>query len=208
MDSTSSARQRPTASARSHDSSQEPLTRPWHLARRFVLPRGECPTQSRGLRARSFRKTGLMLRAKRSALNAAGPCQSPELLASSAPYPRFLTRLRLLSWYRERGGLFAALRRMAIALVPCLRTARPKTASLEVREDEMQNLQPGEWIEVKSRVEILSTLDENAKHRGSASSRRCSISVDDGSGFSSESRKSAWKIRPTSVASRIRFYSR
>jgi len=107
-----------------------------------------------------------MLRAKRSALNAAGPCQSPELLASSAPYPRFLTRLRLLSWYREREGLFAALRRMAIVLVPGLRTARRKTARLEVWEDEIQSLQPGEWIEVQSRDEIISTLDQNAKRRG------------------------------------------
>src|SRR6516165_2913988 len=122
MDSTSSARQRPTASARSHDSSQEPLTRPRRLARQFAPPRGECPTQSRGLSACSFRKTELMLSPKPSALNAAGPCQSPQLLASSAPYPRFLTRLRLLSWYMEREGLFGALRRTAIALVPGLRT--------------------------------------------------------------------------------------
>ena len=107
-----------------------------------------------------------MLSAKPSALNTAGPCQSPELLESSGPYPRFLTRVRLLSWYREREGLFAALRRMAIALVPGLRTARRKTARLEIWEDEIQNLQPGEWIEVKSRDEILSTLDQNAKHRG------------------------------------------
>jgi hypothetical protein len=55
---------------------------------------------------------------------------------------------------------------MAIALVPGLRTARRKTARLEIWEDEIQNLQPGEWIEVKSRDEILSTLDQNAKHRG------------------------------------------
>jgi hypothetical protein len=104
-----------------------------------------------------------MLSAKQSTLNAAGPCQSTELLASSSPYPRFLTRLRLLSWYMEREGLFATLRRMTIALVPGLRTAQRKP---EVWEDEIQNLQPGEWVEVKSRDEILSTLDENAKHRG------------------------------------------
>jgi hypothetical protein len=107
-----------------------------------------------------------MLSAKQSALNTAGPCQSPELLASSGPYPRFLTRLRLLSWYVEREGCFAALRRMAIALVPGLRTAWRRTARLEVWEDEIQNFQPGEWVEVKSRDEILSTLDQNAKHRG------------------------------------------
>ena len=115
---------------------------------------------------RSPRKMGLMLSAKQSALNTAGPCQSPELLASSSPYPRFLTRLRLLSWYMEREGLLGALRRTAIALVPGLRTAQRKTTRVEVWENEIPHLQPGEWIEVKSRDEILSTLDQNAKHRG------------------------------------------
>jgi hypothetical protein len=107
-----------------------------------------------------------MLSAKQSALNTAGPCQSPELLTSSSPYPRFLTRLRLLSWYMEREGLFATLRRIAITLVPGLRTAQREPARVQVWEDEIQNLQPGEWVEVKSRDEILSTLDQNAKHRG------------------------------------------
>ena len=100
-----------------------------------------------------------MLSAKQSALNTAGPCQSPELLASSSPYPRFLTRWRLLSWYMEREGFFATFRRMTIALVPGLRTARRKTARVESWEDEIQSLQPGEWVEVNSRDEILSTLD-------------------------------------------------
>jgi hypothetical protein len=107
-----------------------------------------------------------MLSAKQSALNTAGPCQSPELLASSSPYPRFLTRLRLLSWYMDREGFSATLRRMAMTLVPGLKTARRKPACVDVWEDEIQNLQPGEWVEVKSRDEILSTLDQNAKHRG------------------------------------------
>jgi hypothetical protein len=107
-----------------------------------------------------------MLSAKQSALNTAGPCQSPELLASSSPYPRFLTRLRLPSWYIERDGLFGALRRTAIALVPGLRTTQRKTARVEVWEDEIQNLQPGEWVEVKSRDEILCAHDHNAKHSG------------------------------------------
>ena len=107
-----------------------------------------------------------MLSAKQSALNTAGPCQSPELLESSAPHSRLLTRLRLLSWYMEREGFFGTVRRMAIALIPGLGTARRKTARVEFGEDEIQSLQPGEWVEVKARDEILSTLDQNAKHRG------------------------------------------
>jgi hypothetical protein len=107
-----------------------------------------------------------MLSAKQSALNTAGPCQSPELLAASSPYPRFLIRLHLLSWYKKREGFLGALRRVAIALVPGLRTAGRKAARVRFREDEIQNLQSGEWVEVKSRDEILSTLDQDAKHRG------------------------------------------
>jgi len=107
-----------------------------------------------------------MLSAKQSELNTACPCQNPELLGSSSPYPRFLTRLRPLSWHLERQGLFGTFRRMTNALVPTLRAARRKPARVEVWEDEIQNLQPGEWVEVKSREEILPTLDQNAKHRG------------------------------------------
>src|SRR5262249_44850483 len=104
---------------------------------------------------------------KQSALkHCKAPRQSPDLLASSSPYPRFLTRLRLLSWYMEREGLIDAFRQRATALVPGLRTAHHKTAPVEVWEDEIQNRQPGEWVEVKSREEIPSTLDQNAKHRG------------------------------------------
>jgi hypothetical protein len=61
---------------------------------------------------------------------------------------------------------FRRLRRKATALVPGLTTGRHKTAPVKVWDDEIQNLQPGEWVEVKSRDEILSTLDKNAKHRG------------------------------------------
>jgi len=34
------------------------------------------------------------------------------------------------------------------------------------RDDEMLNLQPGEWVEVKSEKEILATLDEKGAYKG------------------------------------------
>jgi hypothetical protein len=52
---------------------------------------------------------------------------------------------------------------------------RRKTAPVEVWEDEIQNLQLGEWVELNSGDEILSTLDQNAKHRGLRFCRRCTI---------------------------------
>jgi hypothetical protein len=110
-----------------------------------------------------------MLTAKQSQLNNAGPCQSPELLASSSPYPRFMTRLHLISWYIKREGIFVGLRRMATAISTVLKPAQrriPSVAAQDVWEDEVQDFQPGEWVEVKSREEILPTLDQNAKHRG------------------------------------------
>jgi hypothetical protein len=52
---------------------------------------------------------------------------------------------------------------------------RRKPAPVEVWEDEIQNLQLGEWVELNSGGEILSTLDQNAKHRGLRFCRRCTI---------------------------------
>jgi hypothetical protein len=136
-----------------------------------------------------------MLSAKQSALNTARSCQGPELRTSSASYPRF-RRLRLLSWYMRREGLFGALRRMAIGLVPALRVARRNTASLQVWEDEIQNLQPDERVEVKSRDEILPTLDQNSKHRGLPFVPRLYDFSGRRSVFSGGSRKSASRTRP------------
>jgi hypothetical protein len=52
---------------------------------------------------------------------------------------------------------------------------RRKTMPVEVWEDEIQNLQLGEWRELNSGDEILSTLDQNAKQRGLRFCRRCTI---------------------------------
>jgi hypothetical protein len=117
-----------------------------------------------------------MLSAKESSLNTAGPCQSPELIESSSPYPRLLTRLRLAFWYAQREGVVRALGRIATALVPFNArsiaiaghqgsiTVQAIQPSVDGRE--VLNLQPGEWVEVRSRAEIMATLDSTYKHRG------------------------------------------
>jgi hypothetical protein len=97
----------------------------------------------------------------------AGPCQNPELLEATSHYPRILTRLRLVLWYVQREGVFGALRRGA-------RVAWQATQQLEsdpfrrsiLDDGEALNLQPDEWVEVKSKVEIFDTLDREGKHRG------------------------------------------
>jgi hypothetical protein len=98
-----------------------------------------------------------------------GPCQSPELLESTKYYPRILTRLRLLLWYARREGALVAFNRIAKALGSELAPAEysgPTPSARTLAVEEVLNLQPGEWIEVKSRDEILQTLDVHAKNRG------------------------------------------
>jgi hypothetical protein len=100
-----------------------------------------------------------------------GPCQSPEMLQSSAYYPRILTRLRLVWWYIKRQGLFNTFRRVANLLAPGLFgtsacSSRFATMEAIAAPDQAHNLQSGEWVEVKSKDEILRTLDEHGKHRG------------------------------------------
>jgi hypothetical protein len=40
------------------------------------------------------------------------------------------------------------------------------TSAKQPREDEVLNLQPGEWVEVKSEQEILAILDANGAYKG------------------------------------------
>jgi len=109
--------------------------------------------------------------AKYPSVQNSGPCQNPDMLEATAPYPRILTRLRLARWYAGRQGFASVLRRVACAIAPSIteRAARadaaPQLAPI-ARADERLNLRPGEWVEVKPMEEILPTLDEHAKHRG------------------------------------------
>ena len=103
-----------------------------------------------------------------SSLNNAGPCQNPELIESTLPYPRILTRLRLTLWCLRREGVLGTLRRVINALAPGIVKARSGDARI-TRIDavpEHLSLQPGEWVQVRSKEEILLTLDRDGKHRG------------------------------------------
>ncbi len=98
-------------------------------------------------------------------------CQSPEMFESTSYYPRVLTRLRLTLWYVEREGLLGTLRRVtntfAVGISTALSSARKNIPAVAPSlAEEVLNLQPGEWVEVKSREEILATLDVNGKSRG------------------------------------------
>jgi hypothetical protein len=91
---------------------------------------------------------------------------------------------------------------------------RRKTMPVEVWEDEIQNLQLGEWRELNSGDEILSTLDQKAKQRGLRFCRRCTIlwrrfRVSNGwKNLRTEHELRPHRTRPASAGSRTHFYSR
>lgn len=70
-------------------------------------------------------------------------------------------------WHLENYGWCKGLR------VACLglwrrskRPLRAKSPGQGIPSQETLDLQPGEWVEVKSAREILATLDHNRRHRG------------------------------------------
>ena len=100
-----------------------------------------------------------------------GVCQSPEMLKSSTYYPRILTRLRMALWFMEREGLLSATRRVINEFAEILSALRAgsdndSTRRMPDNQDEVLNLKAGEWVEVKSKEEILKTLDEGGGNRG------------------------------------------
>jgi hypothetical protein len=74
--------------------------------------------------------------------------------------------MRLLVWYAQREGIASALRKVVSTLIPG--AARPSSdlPSRSSPADQNKNLQPGEWVEVKSKEEILQTLDQHGKNYG------------------------------------------
>jgi len=113
----------------------------------------------------------MSLLAKVPRVGNSGPCQSPEMHEATSPYPRIFTRLRLAGWYARREGIASVLRRAACVIAPSMmgrdaHAGEARPLALVPRAEERLNLRPGEWIEVKSREEIMATLDDHAKHRG------------------------------------------
>jgi hypothetical protein len=97
-------------------------------------------------------------------------CQASELLKATDPLSRWEKLGRLLSGLRagnftalqmaQHSGtwLFLKIRRMLVGEYP-----RGSSGSTPV---ESLNLQPGEWVEVKSMQSIIETLDERGLNRG------------------------------------------
>lgn len=72
--------------------------------------------------------------------------------------------LRVIQTFKEGGPRHTA--QMAVDYVK--RRTRPKKAIVQrpLSGEEVLNLQPGEWVEVKSAEEIAATLDARGKNRG------------------------------------------
>ena len=97
-------------------------------------------------------------------------CQASELLKATDPLSRWEKLGRLLSGLRvgnftalqiaQSSGtwLFLRIRRMLVG-----EYVRGSSQSTRV---ESLNLQPGEWVEVKSMQSIIETLDEHGRNRG------------------------------------------
>jgi hypothetical protein len=97
-------------------------------------------------------------------------CQASELLKATDPLSRWEKLGRLLSGLRVGNftalqmaqsigtWLFLRIRRMLVG-----EYARGSSVSTRV---ESLNLQPGEWVEVKSMQSIIETLDEHGRNRG------------------------------------------
>jgi hypothetical protein len=69
-------------------------------------------------------------------------------------------------WYIQREGVIGTLRHAASVAIPRTQTTSAPLRLNVAELEEVKDLQPGEWVEVKSREEILATLDANGKHRG------------------------------------------
>jgi hypothetical protein len=70
-------------------------------------------------------------------------------------------------WHLQNKGITATLKHTASKILKAFGIRVKKTAPKPVpSEEEILNLQPGEWVEVKSEQEILSTLDENRRYKG------------------------------------------
>ena len=100
-------------------------------------------------------------------------CQATELLRATAPlmvldprhYVRDLTSGNLTFWKLLRAVLFSVYIKPYLKLQQ-LRSARLFRATKGELAAECLNLQPGELVQVRSKAEILATLDDGVRNRG------------------------------------------
>lgn len=104
-------------------------------------------------------------------LQDSGPraCQSQqdELLASSETYPQVLYLMDRAKMHGVSGTLRRIFRMLLRRSPPDPLADRPPASTPAAAEiSEALNLQPGELVEVRSKEEILSTLDVNGLNKG------------------------------------------
>lgn len=102
------------------------------------------------------------------------PCQYyyPDLACITLPDPRTALPLRRLWWLLKRYVWYISIlgpRRIASRILPSTKLGKfafKRKSHAISRDVEVLNLQPGEWVEVRSVKEIFATLDAQGKLRG------------------------------------------
>jgi hypothetical protein len=88
---------------------------------------------------------------------------------------RFLWRLRLVvlhtGWHIRTKGLLGMAKHIISKLLSVFgfgkkRGAGSSDKNANLTDEEVLNLKPGEWVEVKSEQEILATLDQKGRYKG------------------------------------------
>jgi hypothetical protein len=94
-------------------------------------------------------------------------CSKP--LRPGRPY-KLWWRLRLIvshfKWHLRTKGVPGVIKYSFLKLFGFKGKVRKSDIQNRTLENESLNLQPGEWVEVKSEAEILATLDEKGNYKG------------------------------------------
>jgi hypothetical protein len=98
-----------------------------------------------------------------------GMTPSSEHLSFGRPY-KLWWRLRLIAshlcWHFQDKGMLGVIKYVFLRLFGSGRVVYDDAAQKKTLDSESLNLQPGEWVEVKSEAEILATLDEKGNYKG------------------------------------------
>lgn len=96
-------------------------------------------------------------------------CQTSDLIGPSRKYPRVFTMVYQLRNNLRQHGLLKTSKKAWSKLFSSSAVVGPQLALPAVGKEDYSHvlrLQPGEWVEVKSREEINQTLDPTGKTRG------------------------------------------
>src|SRR3954466_7732328 len=101
-------------------------------------------------------------------------CQTQGLVEATSPISQWRVRTGQLGHYLRRDGIIPTSARLISSFRARLAGAHHHAGIPGMRvghgrkeeSDEILNLQPGEWIQVKSVAEIRKTLDSHGRFRG------------------------------------------